>query len=136
MKNCFPLYDPDYETIQKIRKKMGWTTEELSNHLHINQLDLIDYEENIQKMPLPVFHLLIILVIHELSKDENINPTPEEIKNFRLGLEMTQLEFSKIAHVSKRRVSAWEAGEHQIKAPAWTSIQLHAAIKHPGVFVF
>jgi len=54
-------------------------------------------------------------------------PTPDQVREARLALGMTQVQFGEMLYVTERGVRKWESGETPIPMLAWEKVRSVAA---------
>ena len=54
-------------------------------------------------------------------------PTPDQVREARLALGMTQVQFGEMLYVTERCVRKWESGDTPIPMLAWEKVQVALA---------
>lgn len=118
----------------KFRELAKLTLQQSAELLGHDVKEIQSWEDGSVAPPPSALRLMLIQSVYTLSETEDY--TPQDLRNLRVGLKMSQTEFGKMLGVNSRHISGWETGERPIPSHVWKRARVFASIRpDPSTFV-
>lgn len=112
---------------RKFRELAKLTPHQAAELLGHEVNEILSWEDGSAPPPPSALRLMLIQSVYTLSETEDY--TPQDLRNLRVGLKMSQTEFGKMLGVNSRHISGWEIGERPIPNHVWKRARVFAAIR-------
>lgn len=112
---------------RKFRELAKLTLQEAADLLGHDTNELQRWEDGSVPPPPSALRLMLIQSVYTLAENEEY--TPQDLRNLRVGLKMSQSEFGKMLGVNSRHISGWEIGERPIPSHVWKRARVFASIR-------
>ena len=120
------LYIPP-AAFRKFRELAKLNQHEAADLIGHSVSEVQQWESGESSPPPSALRLMLIQSVYTLSDTEVY--TPQDLRNLRVGLQMSQAEFGTMLGVNSRHISGWETGERPIPSHVWKRARVFSSIR-------